>query len=246
MPVILLHGITNSGRAWLQQLPMLVQAGFKVIIPDHAGHGSSDPIDHVYGVEFIANDTLALMTHLGLQKAHIVGLSLGGMVALQIATNDPERVDRLIIANSFGTFSTPVFCQLAASWKAHFLQIDGPLSRFDSSWPMLVTSAFRSTSIGIQFQQIFRAQAATASGQSLAFLCDGIVEFDVRSRLYSLRRKTMIMSGEQDLMSKPEIGEELARMIPDAIYTKLKNSAHLSNVDSAESFNREMHQFLTE
>ncbi|WP_237763023.1 alpha/beta fold hydrolase [Paenibacillus sp. A3] len=121
----MLHGISNSGRAWAPQIAPLVEAGFRVIVPDHAGHGASARLDRAFGVSDIAADVLALLDHFSIESADIIGLWLGGMVALEIALTQPRCVGKLIVANSFDTTATEEFRTMAEGWARTFCGEDG-------------------------------------------------------------------------------------------------------------------------
>lgn len=89
-------------------------------MPDHAGHGASGKLTAPIGVAALAGDIEALLAHLDIGPVDLVGLSLGGMIALELALRDPERIGRLVVANSFDKTSTPVFHALAQGWATIF------------------------------------------------------------------------------------------------------------------------------
>src|SRR3954471_6191509 len=97
-PVVLLHGFPDSGRLWRNQVPALADAGFQVIVPDLRGYGKSDKPDDVesYAIPFLAGDVLAVLDHLGVDKAHVVGHDWGAALAWAIGSLAPDRVDHLV------------------------------------------------------------------------------------------------------------------------------------------------------
>jgi pimeloyl-ACP methyl ester carboxylesterase len=106
-PIVLIHGFTNFGLSWSPQLSALVHAGYRVILPDLHGHGASQPATALCTVEDLATDMVALLDHLGAGPTVLCGLSLGGMVAQQMAIDRPDRVAAIIVANSRSSFSDP-------------------------------------------------------------------------------------------------------------------------------------------
>ena len=103
-PVILIHGFGSTKDEWkLAQLGPLSEK-FKVIIMDNRGAGKSDHPDEPYLMEMFADDINSLMKYLKIEKAHIVGLSLGGMIAQTFAINYNEKVDKLILINTTPNF----------------------------------------------------------------------------------------------------------------------------------------------
>ena len=97
-PVVLLHGFPDTKRLWSKQVPALVDAGFQVIVPDQRGYGASDKPAEVeaYSIPFLAIDVTAILDHLGLERAHVVGHDWGAAVAWATAAFAPERVDHLV------------------------------------------------------------------------------------------------------------------------------------------------------
>ena len=96
-PVVLLHGFPDSGRLWRHQVPALAEAGFKVIVPDLRGYGSSDKPGEVeaYSMHLLVADVLAVMSDAGTERCHVVGHDWGAAIAWVIATFAGDRVDHL-------------------------------------------------------------------------------------------------------------------------------------------------------
>lgn len=118
-PVVLLHGFPDSGRLWRNQVPVLAEAGFKVIVPDLRGFGRSDKPDAVeaYSLLLLAGDIAAVMRDVGADKAHVVGHDFGAALAWLMATLTPDQVDHLVVL-SVGHPATfrATFQQLEKSW----------------------------------------------------------------------------------------------------------------------------------
>lgn len=243
--VVLLHGITNSGRAWAPQISPLVQSGYRVIIPDHAGHGASQRLTQPVGVQELAEDTLALLDHLALPSVSIVGLSLGGMVAMQLTLLAPSRVQRLVVANSFDTTDTDAFRAMARTWAETLRREDGPVARLEATWPINVNEAFRQSPEGLRTYQVWHGIAASGDGTSLACVAEGISGFDVREKLSALSLPTLFIAGSDDVVSSPVLSRAMVARVRGAHYEELDRAAHLSNVDSAEAFNGALLRFLS-
>jgi len=243
-PVVLLHGISNTGRAWNAQLAPLVQAGYRVIIPDLAGHGASARVTQPLGVPALADDVVALLDHLSLPTVHMVGLSLGGMVAMRVTLKMPQRVRRLVVANSFETTDTDAFRDMARGWSTTFRREDGAVARLEATWPLNVNAAFRASAEGMRTYQVWHAIAANHDGESLACIAEGIAGFDVRDQLATLTMPTLFIAGSVDGVSPPALSHRMAARVPGAQCVELDGAAHISNVDSAEAFNTALLDFL--
>lgn len=243
-PVLLLHGISNSGRAWAPQVPALMAAGYRAIVPDHAGHGVSGSVSAPFGVKDIADDSEALMDHLGLDRLDVVGLSLGGMVALELGLRHPQRIGRMIVANSFDRTATPEFKSMAEGWARTFELPHGPVLRLEQNWPSLVSPGFQKTAEGLRTWQVWHGIAAGADGPSLAHVARGITDFDFSDRIRNLVMPVLFVAGELDRMSPQELSRTMAERAPLGQYHLIQGAAHISNVDSPDAFTRTMLQFL--
>lgn len=243
-PVLLLHGISNSGRAWAPQIPPLVEAGYRVIVPDHAGHGASARLNAAIAVDDLVDDVEQLLDHLEVDTLDVVGLSLGGMIAMAMALRRPARIGRLVVANSFDKTATAEFRAMAQGWARTFEQPHGPVNRLEHTWPSLVSPAFVASAQGLQTWQVWHAIAATTDGASLAHVARGITNFDVSDRLEMLTMPVLFIAGSLDTMSPPALSRAMAERVPDGNYACIEGAAHLSNVDSAEAFSALMMSFL--
>jgi pimeloyl-ACP methyl ester carboxylesterase len=128
-PVVLLHGWPDSGRLWRHQVPALTAAGFRVIVPDLRGFGASDAPEGVeaYSLPFLFTDVLAVLDHLGIERAHVVGHDWGSALAWGMAALAPDRVDHLV-ALSVGhpsCFAGAGLPQREKSWYMLLFQFAG-------------------------------------------------------------------------------------------------------------------------
>ena len=127
--VVLLHGFPDSGRLWRNQVPALVDAGCRVIVPDQRGYGASDKPGDVasYAIPFLVGDVLAVLDQLGVERASVVGHDWGAAIAWALASLVPDRVDRLA-ALSVGhpsSFADAGFEQREKSWYMLLFQFEG-------------------------------------------------------------------------------------------------------------------------
>ncbi|TDY16874.1 3-oxoadipate enol-lactonase [Paraburkholderia sp. BL6665CI2N2] len=237
-PVLLIHGFTNAGMAWMQQIAALTFAGYRAIVPDLYGHGLSDAATAVTTVDELAGDLIALLDHLGIERATVCGLSLGGMVALQLALDHPQRVDRLIVANSQASFAMPELGPIVDGWLGLFAQPDGPLKRFQATWPAMLNAPFHDSAAGRAAYNSWCRLAQRTSGTSLSQVVRGMRSFDVRDRLGQIAQPTLVIAGGEDKLFAPAAVRAISDAIPDARFELIAEAAHLSSLDSADAFNR--------
>lgn len=117
-PIVMIHGFTNYGLSWTPQLAALVHSGYRVIVPDLRGHGASTGATALCTVADFANDLIELLDQLDINSAALCGLSLGGMIGLQLAIEQPDRVAALVVANSRASFPTPKRSRLSTDGRA--------------------------------------------------------------------------------------------------------------------------------
>ncbi len=129
-PVVLLHGFPEFHYGWRNQVPALIEAGFRVIVPDQRGYNLSDKPKGIsaYDVDILARDILGLFDHFGIQKANLVGHDWGAVVAWTVALNFPERLEKLAILNVphpdvMTDFILHNSAQRKKSWYVYFFQI---------------------------------------------------------------------------------------------------------------------------
>lgn len=116
-PVILIHGGLANGDHWVNIIPALTEAGYQAIVMDSRGHGRSSFDETPISYEVMAADVLGLMDHLGLDKASIVGWSDGGIIGIEIAINNPERLDKVV---AYGANVDPTGVRLDVGQNDYF------------------------------------------------------------------------------------------------------------------------------
>lgn len=243
-PVVLIHGFTNAGWSWMNQIAALVFAGYSVVVPDLYGHGLSDPATAETTVDDLARDVIALLNHLAIERASVCGLSLGGMIAQTLALEQPRRVERLVVANSRASFNDPATADLVAGWVEMFRQPGGPLKRFQATWPVMLNAVYRQSSAGQATYATWCRLAERHSGSSLANVALGMRAFDVAGRLGTIERPTLVIAGEEDKLFPPAIAREVSDAVPGAQFALIPGAAHISSLDSAGAFNELLLDFL--
>lgn len=243
-PILLLHGITNSGRAWRDQIPFLKDAGFRVIVPDLPGHGSSSPISRAMSPADYAEIIIALVKHLNLTQVACCGLSLGGAVTLEAGLKEPDLFGPLIIANSFIQTNSDATTQMAQKWKETFRKPHGPVLRLEETWPILVSQRYRDSAAGLSTFLTWHAQAALADAESYCHAADGLAQYDARDRAGQIRQRTLILSSADDKIAPMASSEALHAAIPGSLHVTIEGSEHISNVDRPDDFNQALLAFL--
>ncbi len=241
-PVLLVHGFTNFGLVWAPQAAALVHSGFSVVMPDLAGHGLSGVAEHVTTMPDLASDMVALLDALAMDRLPICGLSLGGMVAQQMAVDHADRLSAMLVADSRA--ENAGMRPAVEGWIADFEGAGGPLARLEKTYPTLVNERFRSSPAGEAALDLWRLVLSRVSGRSLANVARGMASFDVIATLPSVALPTLVVSGAEDKLIPPSLSQRTADLVPGAAFKTIAGAGHISSLDSPAEFNRLLLQFL--
>jgi 3-oxoadipate enol-lactonase len=235
-PLVLSNSLGTDHRMWDAQMEALTQH-FRVIRYDARGHGQSGTPEGPYTIEDLAQDALGVMDELHVGRAHFCGLSLGGVVAQWIAINAPDRLDRLILAN------TAPFIGPREAWDERIAMVerDGMKPVAEAVVKRWFTDQFRrrnSQAVAAVKQLLL---AANVSGY--AATCAAIRDADFRAQIASIETPTLVIAGRDD----PVTTLEDAKLLVDSIrgaWGKVLAAAHLSNIEDAPQFNDAVLKFL--
>jgi 3-oxoadipate enol-lactonase len=233
-PVVLVMGFMGSGHAWFRLLPH-VAAERRAIVLDNRGTGDSDRPLGLWSMDDLAADVLAVLDDAGLDRAHVVGASMGGMIVQHLALAHPDRVRSLTLcctsARAGGRRGPPPW-RMVASLGLRPLLGPGRTMRLVS--PLLYSERTRHGSAERLAEEYALRNAdatplATAPAQFAA-----IARHDTRSRLGALAVPTLVVHGEADQLVPPAAGRELARLIPDSELELLSGCGHVLTTDCEE------------
>jgi len=231
--VLLLHGLGSSADDWALQIPALGER-YRVLAVDLPAHHRSPRPRGTFSAERMAAIVDALLETLGIARAHVVGLSLGGCVALALALGAPARVRSLVVVNGFA--------RLRPSGLRAAVRGAGRVALAVAA-PMSVVAAYvaREAFPGPEHAALRRAavERLTANPRRhyLASLA-AILRFDVRHRLGEIRCPTLIVAGARDRTVPLAAKELLAGSIRGADLRVVADSGHVSQIDQAAAFNR--------
>jgi len=237
-PVLALsHSLGADHGMWEPQMPDLLRH-FRVLRYDSRGHGASDAPPGEYTIERLARDLLGLADALGIRAFGLAGLSLGGMVGQWLAIHAPERLTRLVLANTSPCTGT------AIPWdtRRQIVLEQGLAAIVDATmerWFLPATRARRDP----YFRSMRRVFLGT-DAKGYAACCSAIRDMDFTASLGTIRTPTLVIAGDVDIATPiAGHGDLLAREIPGARLTVF-HAAHISNVDRPRSFNAAMLGFL--
>src|SRR5215471_10542553 len=235
--VCITHSLASDGGSWAEQVPALLQAGFRVLRLDMRGHGGSGPVDGDYTMQALAADVAAVLDRLAIPRVHYIGLSIGGMIGQAFAIEHGAKVISAMWCDTLPASPSGA----AAMWnermntvrRANSLE---PLA--DATVERWFTEAFKPRKPG-RWKQIRDTVAATTPAGYLG--CSAaIMNFDFMAQLHGLRIPTLMVCGADDPGTLPSENRRLAALVPGGRYEEIGEARHFPNVERPEVFNRIM------
>src|ERR1700751_4823306 len=239
--VCITHSLSSDGGSWAEQVPALLQAGFRVLRLDMRGHGGSDPVAGDYTMQVLAGDVATVLDALAIPRVHYIGLSISGMIGQAFAI---QRGAKLISAMWCDTLPASP-SGAAAVWEERMSTVrransleplaDGTIERW-------FTHSFKQRKPG-RWKQIRDPVAATTPAGYLG--CSAaIMNFDFTGKLPMLRVPTLVVCGAEDPGTPASENRRLAGLVPGGRYEEIANARHFPNVERPEAFNRIMMGWL--
>jgi pimeloyl-ACP methyl ester carboxylesterase len=243
--VLLIHGSgpgVTSYANWRLVIPSLAEH-FRVIAPDMVGFGFSDrPADVSYGLDTWADQTVGLMDALGIQKAHMVGNSFGGGIALRIATQHPDRVGKLVLMGSMGVpFQITEGLERVWGYEPSVENMREVLNTFVSNQDRIDDELARSRyegSIQPGFQEAFSAMFPAPRQRWVEAMTIADEE------LKQLANPTLIVHGREDAVIPVSNSYYLEGILPNADLSVYANCGHWSMIERNADFNRQVLDFF--
>jgi 3-oxoadipate enol-lactonase len=228
-PTVILGGSIGSATAVWEPQRAALATDFQVVAYDHRGHGGSPAPAGPYTIAELAADVLALLDHLDVQRAHWVGLSLGGMVAQHVAARAPQRVERLVLACTAPHYPD------RESWvqRAATVRAGGTQAIADASLERWLTSEFRRDHPDETAR--LRQMIVDVEREGYAGCCEAIADMDQRNDLSRIEASTLVIAGAQDPSLPPDRLRELAAAIPGA-RLEVAPGAHVPSIEHPAVF----------
>ncbi|GGV68965.1 3-oxoadipate enol-lactonase [Streptomyces longisporoflavus] len=239
-PVLLLsNSIGTDLHMWDGQVPALSEH-FRLLRYDARGHGASDVPDGPYSLDRLGRDVVELLDALGLERVHVLGLSLGGIVAQWLGIHVPQRVDRLVLSNTAAYLGPPGQWDRPIADLLEAPDMRATAENFLHNWfpaRMLqgdneVVEGFRRTLLATRREGVAGSWAA-------------VRDYDLRRTVTLIPNPTLVIAGEHDTVTSAAHGKELAATVPGARFTVLP-TVHMANIEGQAQFLDAVVSFLTE
>ncbi|MEM5326167.1 3-oxoadipate enol-lactonase [Paraburkholderia sp. JHI2823] len=236
--VVLSNSLGSDVSMWTPQLAEFTKH-FRVLRYDTRGHGHSAAPQGPYTIEQLTGDVIGLLDQLHIERAHFVGVSMGGLTGVGLGARYADRIDRLVLCNTAAKIGSPeVWVPRAAKARS-----EGMVALADAVLPRWYTPEFAANHALVMSQ--VRDVFVHTDNEGYASNCDAINATDLRGEAGSIKARTLVISGTHDVAATPAQGRELAASVPGARYVEL-NAAHISNVERADEYNKIVTDFLLE
>ncbi len=226
--VVLSNSLGSTHRMWDSQVAALEER-FRVVRYDTRGHGDSPVPPGPYSIDELADDVIALLDRFDLERAHLVGLSLGGMTMMRVAARNPERVDRLAL------LCTAAYLPPAQGWtdRAALVRADGTSVVAAAVVQRWFTPGYLAANT--EARQQFEAMVAATPAEGYAACCEAIAAMDQRSDLSSIIAPTLAIAGADDPATPPDLLRDIVDAVPNGRLLVVPDSAHLANAEQADT-----------
>ena len=241
-PIVWIQGLNADHTAWASQVAAF-RDGYDCIALDNRDVGQSWRATTPYTIAEMAEDVRAVLDDAAVLDAHVVGLSMGGVIAQELALRYPEWVRSLVLVSTFAR-PDPRLMAIMEAWRVIY-PVLGPSDFARQSWPWLFSWRFFERPNALRNLQRY-AENAPHPQEPEAFVrqIDAQAGQDRRERLGALRVPTLVIAGAEDALVPPYLGRELAEHIPDAQYAELPGVGHSANLEGRGEFNRVVREFL--
>ena len=230
--VLFLHGIRGNRRNWFPQLEVFSGSGFAAAAWDARGYGDSDDYEGALQFDHFAGDVMRVAEHLGARKLHLVGLSMGGRIARNVALRFPERLWSLTLVST-----APGFDALSPDQVKRF--VTEHRNRSADTVRRLIGSRARKEATDELFDSISRVREESYRKTIVASVAQ-----DRDAPIENIRVPTLVIAGDEDKVYPTRIARELAQRIPGAELVLMRGAGHLPNLERPGRFNEILLDFL--
>lgn len=245
-PLVLLMGIGYDSSLWtLAQVPAL-STQFQVVLMDNRDSGRSSRADHPYRIADMADDVAGLLDALGVQRSHLLGLSMGGLIAQEFALRHADRLERLVLT---GTGAAPARSAVDPIEIWSWVKTNDPTGEVfgGQQFVSLFSTAFLRKSDAVRDTAGMLASNPYPMGpEAYARQAKAYLQFDSLDRLGAIAAPTLVIVGEQDLLTPPWIAREVADAIRGSRFEVIRGdgSSHVVPIERPDDFNRLVSDFL--
>ena len=254
-PLLLIMGLAADSMAWLFQIPDFSKH-YRTIVFDNRGVGRSSKPAGPYSIHQMADDAAGLLDVIGISRAHVVGVSMGGMIAQELALRHPQRVRGLVLACTYPEPDADIerqrefsVGQLGGNVTAGGeIQIDlkalDPMAFFQQLLPLAFNQEFIEKELPKIMPLFAGALQYGFSMEAILGQVAAVMSHKATDRLHQITSPTLVITGDADRLVPPANSDVLAKYIPGARLVKIAGGSHGFNFETPDIFNRAVLTFL--
>ncbi|MDR5832537.1 alpha/beta fold hydrolase [Caballeronia sp. LP006] len=239
--VVFSHSLAADLGLWAEQVPALLAAGYRVLRTDLRGHGGSTATPAPYTIDLLADDVIDVLDALRIERAHFVGLSIGGMIGQSLGLRHAPRLTSLMLCDTqsesppdAATFWGPMIESIT---RANSLE---PIA--DRTMQRWLTEGYKQAH-PVRWKQI-RDTVAGCTPTGYTGCASAIGNFDFTKRLGTVGTPVLVACGTQDPRATPAESRHIASLFQSGSYEEFEGAKHVPNVEQPEQFNRVLLQWL--
>jgi len=246
-PLVLIGGWASYRWIWFRQIPTLKKK-YKCIVFDNRGAGKSSKPDIPYTIEMLAADTAGLMDALEIETAHVLGISMGGLIAQQVAISYPEKIRSLILVSTHfgGPNSVPMDDRNLALLIALPTETISNEQAREMRYRATFSEEFLRENRDVLEQINEWAEKHVAPLYAQVHQSSAVADFDAEEKVKDITARTLIIHGDSDRAVPTENGELLNNNIPNSRLSIIKEGSHFSIIEKYEEFNNIVMNFIDE
>jgi len=254
-PLLLVMGFAVDSQGWLLQTPAFAEH-YRTIVFDNRGVGRSSKPAGPYSTAEMADDAAGLLDHLGIERAHVVGISMGGMIAQQLALAHADRVRGLVLACTYAEPSAGVLDvrdtslaelggAVAADGKIELAESGfDPLALFQTLMPLVFNPSFLQQNASQMLELFSGALQWGFSVEGIVAQMQACMQHCTTDRLGRIQAPTLVITGDADKLIPATSSRQIAAGIPNAKLVELAGGSHAFNFEAPDFFNGQVLEFL--
>ena len=242
-PLVMIRGVGSNVDHWYDQVPALSQK-FQLLVFDNRGIARSSDPGGPFSIRDMAADTIALMNAVGIEKAHVLGYSMGGMIAQEMALNHSQMLAGLILVATDCGISLRIKARPEATKLfSEMIRLGSPEAKLAAAQCLFAKQTFENDPHVIQ-RYTDVSQRFPASQKMLAKQWAAVTQHDACARLQDISSSTLAITGSEDVLIPPRNAAVLAERIPDAQMISIAGGGHLFLIEQPRRFNDAVIKFL--
>lgn len=242
-PILLISGLNSDNASWAGVRGQLARH-FHVIVFDNRGSGRSDTPDRKYSIRIMADDAIGLLDHLRIEMCHVVGHSMGGYIAQEMAIRHPSRIGKLILESTAPASSArnnTLFNDFLERFEKYHDNED--LMRSWSCW-LFSRKAFERKNYIATFVKEASSYPYLQSAEGFKRQIEAIAGFNACARIKNIKAKTLVIAGSDDILIFPAESMRLANGIRGSFFEEIEDVGHCAHVEEPGKFISKVEKFL--